>query len=100
VANEKESRQTSGIRMHQEGTAKATAESKPGAIATVSIAVAPWGEVYLDGKKQGVSPPLDVLHVTPGEHVIEFRNTTFPPRTLNIQVKAGEQKKIKHKFGN
>jgi len=79
---------------------KESAEAKPVAMATVGIAVAPWGEVYLDGKKQGVSPPLDALHVTPGEHAIEFRNTTFPPYTLSIQVKAGEQMKIRHKFAN
>lgn len=79
---------------------ESTTEAKPGTMATVSIAVAPWGEVYLDGKKQGVSPPLDVLRVTPGEHAIEFRNTTFQPHTLSIRVKAGEQMKIKHKFGS
>lgn len=76
-------------------------EAKPaGPMASVSIAVAPWGEVYLDGKKQGVSPPLDILSVTPGEHEIEIRNSAFPPYTLSIQVKADEQMKIRHNFTN
>lgn len=73
-------------------------DAKSASAATVTIAVIPWGEVYLDGKQQGVSPPLDVLHVTPGKHEIEIRNTTFPPYTLSVVVKAGEQLKIKHKF--
>lgn len=73
-------------------------DAKSSGVATVTIAVIPWGEVYLDGKQQGVSPPLDVLHVTPGKHEIEIRNTTFPPYTLSIAVKAGDQLKIKHKF--
>ncbi|MDH4215694.1 MAG: PEGA domain-containing protein [Gallionella sp.] len=68
--------------------------------ALVSIAVTPWGEVYLDGRMQGVSPPLTELHVTPGKHEIEIRNTTFHAYTQSIRVKAGEKIKIKHKFAN
>jgi len=76
------------------------ADSKPAAKANLSFAVAPWGEIYLDGKKQGVSPPMDSLSVTPGSHEIEIRNTAFPPYTMSIQVQADEQLKIKHKFTN
>ena len=76
-------------------------EAKPaGPMASISLAVAPWGEVYVDGKKQGVSPPLDALSVTPGDHDIEIRNSSFAPYTLSIQVKADEQMKIRHKFTN
>ena len=77
-----------------------TAVAEPGAAALVSVAVTPWGEVYLDGRMQGVSPPLAELEVAPGKHEIEFRNTTFAVHTEVIHVKAGEQKKIKHKFAN
>lgn len=70
----------------------------PGPPALVSIAVAPWGEVYLDGKMQGVSPPLIELQVSPGKHEIEIRNTTFPVHRQDIEVKAGGSVKIKHKF--
>jgi class 3 adenylate cyclase len=84
----------------QDHAAKKTTETTPDAMASVSIAIAPWGEIYLDGKKQGVSPPLFILHVAPGEHAIEIRNTAFPPYTQSIQVKAGEKIKIKHKFAN
>jgi len=70
------------------------------ATAVLNIAVSPWGEVYLDGKKQGVSPPLDVLKVSAGSHKIEFRNTTFKPLIMTIKVGPNEQMKIKHKFGS
>ena len=79
---------------------KETAVVKPDTTALVSVAVTPWGEIYLDGRMQGVSPPLTELHVTAGKHAIEIRNTTFPAYTQNIQVNAGEQIKIKHKFAN
>lgn len=81
-------------------TLEETAVVKPGAAALVSVAVTPWGEVYLDGRIQGVSPPLAELQVAPGKHEIEIRNTTFPVHTRSIHVKAGEKIKIKHKFVN
>ncbi len=71
-----------------------------GAPAVVSLSIQPWGEILLDNRKQGVSPPLMELQVVEGKHVIEIRNTTFPPVIKNITVKAGEKLKIKHKFAN
>ncbi len=54
----------------------------------------------MDGKKKGVSPPLDTLSVPPGAHEVEIRNTTFPPYTQSIQAKADDEIKITHKFAN
>jgi hypothetical protein len=71
-----------------------------GAPAVVSLGVLPWGEIYLDGRMQGVSPPLMELQVVEGQHEIKIRNTTFPPVTRIITVKSGEKIKIKHRFAN
>ncbi|MBI3903234.1 MAG: PEGA domain-containing protein [Nitrosomonadales bacterium] len=79
---------------------KAGAVAKPAATAQISIAVTPWGEIYLDGKIQGISPPLEELKVTPGKHVIEIFNTSFPTYRQNVQLKAGGKIKIKYKFAN
>lgn len=83
----------------QTDTSKPKSSSKATGSATINIIVTPWGEIYLDGNKQGVSPPMDDLRVSAGKHIIEIRNTTFPPYTLSIDVKDGEKLKIKHKFG-
>jgi hypothetical protein len=64
----------------------------------IRLGITPWGEVHVDGKKQGVSPPLSVLHVTPGKHKIEIKNTTFATYTKTIDLKPGSSVKIKHKF--
>lgn len=69
-----------------------------GAPAVVSLLVQPWGEIYLDGRMQGISPPLMELQVVEGKHEIKIRNTTFPAVTKIIQVKPGEKIRIKHKF--
>jgi serine/threonine-protein kinase len=64
----------------------------------VSLAVSPWGEVYVDGKKKGVSPPLTELRLTPGRHAIEIRNSTFAPYAETVDVEAKGSIKIRHKF--
>src|SRR5712692_3241688 len=64
----------------------------------LELAVAPWGEVLVDGKSRGVSPPLRVLKIPPGPHTIEIRNSTFPPYVEKVQVKEGEAVKIRHRF--
>jgi serine/threonine-protein kinase len=64
----------------------------------VELAVAPWGEVLVDGRSRGVSPPLRMLDVAPGMHTIEIRNSTFPARVERVEVKAGEAVKIRHRF--
>ncbi len=71
-----------------------------GAPAVVSLVIQPWGEIYLDGRMQGVSPPLMELQVVAGTHEIKIRNTTFPTFTQAIKVKSGEKIKIKHKFAD
>jgi eukaryotic-like serine/threonine-protein kinase len=62
------------------------------------IAVTPWGEVEVDGKKMGVSPPLTALSLEPGEHTVVLRNSDFAARTVRLKVEAGKTEKISHKF--
>ncbi len=74
---------------------KTAAAAKSGRL---ELAVAPWGEVLVDGKSRGVSPPLRVLEIAPGPHTIEIRNSTFPAHVERVEVKAGEAVKIRHRF--
>ncbi len=91
----KEEKTVQGITQHARIR---TLEETTGGPAVVSLSILPWGEVYLDGKKQGVTPPLLELQVVPGKHTLEIRNTTFPAYKQVIHVKAGAQIKIRHSF--
>jgi serine/threonine-protein kinase len=64
----------------------------------LSLAVSPWGEVYVDGKKRGLSPPLTEIKLPPGTHAIEIRNTTFAPYAGTVNVEADASVKVKHRF--
>jgi hypothetical protein len=69
-----------------------------GELARVELAVLPWGEIVVDGKSRGVSPPLRTLDIPAGSHTIEIRNSTFPSHVEKVNVKAGEAIRIRHRF--
>jgi class 3 adenylate cyclase len=75
--------------------APAKAEAPTG---TVGLAVLPWGEVFVNGRSRGVSPPLKNLKLAPGTYTIEVRNTTFAPLKQKVQVKAREEVTVRHVF--
>jgi class 3 adenylate cyclase len=75
-----------------------SAAPKPATAARIELAVNPWGEVFIDGKSRGVSPPLRTLEIPPGSHTIEVRNSTFPSHVQKVEIKAGDAVKIRHRF--
>jgi hypothetical protein len=72
--------------------------AKPVALARLGFAVTPWGEVYIDGRKMGITPPLNEIRLPPGKHTIEIRNTTFQPHRQTVDLRADRSMRIKHKF--
>jgi eukaryotic-like serine/threonine-protein kinase len=73
-------------------------EEKPHDEATLTFAITPWGEIFVDGQSHGVSPPLVELKLSAGKHKIEVRNTGFAPYTETVELNVGESDKIRHKF--
>ena len=69
--------------------------AKPG---TVKLAIQPWGEIYVDGGKRGVSPPMKSLSLAPGKHRIEIRNGDFAPYKETIEVKSGGETTVQYVF--
>jgi serine/threonine protein kinase len=66
--------------------------------ANLNFTVLPWGEVFIDGKRMGASPPLKEIKLSPGKHQIEIKNAAFPPYRQTVELKAGTSMKIRHKF--
>jgi serine/threonine-protein kinase len=66
--------------------------------ALVVLAISPWGEVYVNGKAMGVSPPLTELELPRGKHRIVVRNGRFKPFEEDYELGSNQTVKIKHKF--
>jgi non-specific serine/threonine protein kinase len=71
--------------------------SKPVPV-NVRLQVLPWGEVFVDGQRVGISPPLKQLSLSPGRHRIELRNGDFAPHVREIEVSAGTPIDVEHRF--
>ena len=67
-------------------------------MALVQLAVSPWGEVRVNGKTVGVSPPLSRLELAPGAHCIEITNGELHPYMQTLLLEPSQTIKLKHKF--
>ena len=66
--------------------------------ATLTLAIAPWGEIYIDGQSAGFSPPMLTLEITAGKHKIEIKNDGASSYSTDVELKVGEVKRLKYKF--
>lgn len=70
----------------------------PVAKSIIGLAVSPWGEVLINGRRAGVSPPLTMVEVDSGRVTIEVRNGESSPFTQTLDLAPGEEVRIKHRF--
>jgi class 3 adenylate cyclase len=81
-------------------------ETKPGETkiasatppATLVFAIQPWGEIYVNGKSRGVTPPMKSIKLEPGKYKIEVKNTTFASHVENLDLKARDEITVRFKF--
>jgi class 3 adenylate cyclase len=78
--------------------AHAAPKAPSGPTALVTLAVSPWGEVLVDGRSMGVSPPMAELELAPGRYRIEIRNGEFKPYQEMFELEPNQTIRIKHKF--
>ncbi|HEU4457531.1 MAG TPA: serine/threonine-protein kinase [Methylibium sp.] len=85
----------------KQASAPAIAAAPPASAAsgTLSIAVSPWAEVEIDGRRVGTAPPLNRWELAAGEHEVTLRNSGYEPHTVRINVGPNENLLLKHRFG-
>jgi class 3 adenylate cyclase len=64
----------------------------------VAFSIQPWGDVYVNGRSVGASPPLKQSKLTPGTYRVEIKNTTFPSYVTTVEVTSKETVSVKHRF--
>ena len=89
---------------------KAPAKDKAPAAATVAapaaatapgvlqLAVTPWGQVEVDGRAVGTTPPLARLTLPAGTHQVVVRNGDYPAHTVNVIVGEDKPVTLRHRF--
>jgi hypothetical protein len=70
------------------------------AMGQLQVAVTPWGEVEIDGRAAGITPPLVRLELTQGTHEVTIRNGDFPPFSARVEVHPDKPAVVRHRFGS
>lgn len=70
----------------------------PGSEGVVELAVAPWGEVFVNGTARGTTPPLQHLTLPAGRHTIELRNGDRQPYIAQVVVAPDRPQQITYRF--
>ncbi|MES3025911.1 MAG: protein kinase [Pseudomonadota bacterium] len=66
--------------------------------ASYTLAIKPWGTVYVDGKERGVTPPLKRLVLSAGKHQIRVVNPNFSAFMMNVDITSKKGGTIAHDF--
>src|SRR5690606_19279492 len=77
-------------------TAKVS-EPRP-SMARLILDVSPRGEIYIDGKHYGTTPPVTTVVLEPGMRQIEVRSGSRKPYLTYMMVQAGDERRIRHNF--
>jgi eukaryotic-like serine/threonine-protein kinase len=64
----------------------------------LQLAVTPWGQVEVDGRPMGTTPPLTRLTLPAGTHQIVVRNGDSPAFTTSITVSEDKPVMLRHRF--
>jgi len=81
------------------GAAAATTAAAAAGSGTLQFAISPWGQVEIDGRSVGTTPPLTQLTLPAGSHTITIRNADFPPYSATVQVQNDKPVLVRHRFG-
>jgi hypothetical protein len=99
----KSARPVAGARFSSSATTPPRVAERPAGVesaveGTVTLAVAPWGEIFVNGDSYGRSPPLTRLSLPVGRHTIEVRNGEAESYVAQIDVTVDRAKHIRHSF--
>lgn len=78
--------------------AKPRSAPTPATVGSLIVAVQPWAEIWVDGRKRGISPPLFKLQLPPGLYTVELRNPDLPSYSQKVQISTGQSVTLRHSF--
>lgn len=64
---------------------------------TYQLRIKPWGEIWVDGVKRGISPPLKTLTLS-GVHRVRIENPDFPSQEMTVGTAQDTSNRIDYDF--
>ena len=72
----------------------------PGDFGRVKVVVYPWATIHVAGRYVATTPTANPIVLPPGKHCLCFTHSTFGSRTMEIELKPGEERVIVVKMGS
>jgi serine/threonine-protein kinase len=79
-------------------TAAEPAPAAPPTEGQLQLAITPWGNVEVDGRPMGITPPLARLTLPVGTHRVVVRNGDFPVHSASVTVSEDKPVTLRHRF--
>jgi hypothetical protein len=70
----------------------------PNPTSLVHLSIKPWGQIAVDGRPQGVSPPMTSLSLAPGQHLLFITHGGSPSVYMPITVPEGKDIEVAYQF--
>ncbi len=102
AAPPKETQRDRRAREAREAREREIARATPAVVQTgvLRVAISPWGQIEVDGRAAGTSPPLSEITLPEGRHTITIRNDEFTPYTATVTIVPGQPYTLKYRFGS
>lgn len=68
------------------------------AMGTLSLDIRPWGNVSINGRGYGASPPRNSIRLAPGTYSVVVTNGNLPAYRTTITIEAGGRAGVSHRF--
>lgn len=68
------------------------------AMGTLSLDIRPWGNVSVNGKGYGASPPRNSIRLAPGTYSVVITNGNLPAYSTTVTIEPGGRTGISHQF--
>ncbi|MCC6808487.1 MAG: serine/threonine protein kinase [Deltaproteobacteria bacterium] len=62
------------------------------------ILVQPYGVIYADGERLGMTPEVEVLKLAPGRHQVRIEHPKFDPIYRTVEIAAGRRQTLRVEF--
>lgn len=85
-------------RLQKQAQAERERRERQQAMGTLRLDIRPWGNVSVNGRGYGASPPRNSIRLAPGTYTIAVTNGDLPAYNATVTLEAGGSVSVSHQF--
>lgn len=85
-------------RLQAQAQAERERRQRQQALGTINLDIRPWGNVSINGRRYGASPPRNSIRLAPGTYNIVVTNGDLPAHNVTVILEPGGSASVSHQF--